>query len=222
MTQTAQHQYIIQTSTLENSLSYLFSPFINAILNQKTIYIAPRQNIVEHVYAEYFRLDALKLNKCQTLIEMDMDLDLVSSEFNATEFRIYALAKALLDPNCQHIFLIGQSGLDAGIKQQIAEMAKIKIDEIKIRQEHFNLNLIDFKTLFWKKKSEDSAELCKSITQANAPLISQQFNMKLHDAERLIDDLMYSEHLLEKLSVFGEFTETIFKHTFKSEKEVYS
>ncbi|OTG80282.1 hypothetical protein [Acinetobacter sp. ANC 4648] len=222
LTQTTQHQYIVQTSTLENSLSYLFSPFINSILNQKTVYIAPRQNIVERVYSEYFRLDALDLNKRQILLEMDLDLDLVSAAFNPTEFQFYALAKALLDPNCQHIFFIGQSSLDDDIKKQIVKTVKINIDDIEVMQGSIDVSQIDFKKLFWKKKSVEIAELCRSISHANAPLISQQFNLKLSDAERLIDDLMYSEHLLEKLSVFGEFTETIFKHAFKSEQEVYS
>ncbi|WP_407307110.1 hypothetical protein [Acinetobacter sp.] len=45
--QQSTYTYIIQSSTLENSLSYLFTPFIHAVLNQETIYVAPRQNIVE-------------------------------------------------------------------------------------------------------------------------------------------------------------------------------
>ena len=61
--QQSSHDYIIQSSTLENSLSYLFTPFIHAVLNRDTVYIAPRQNIVEQVYAHYFRLDALELEK---------------------------------------------------------------------------------------------------------------------------------------------------------------
>ena len=60
------------------------------------------------------------------------------------------------------------------------------------------------------------AQVCQSIAQENAALVSRQFHMKLDDAEHLIDDLMYSEHLFEKLSVFGEFTETIFKNSLES------
>ena len=51
-----------------------------------------------------------------------------------------------------------------------------------------------------------------NIAFANAPLLSQQLKVALDKAEHLIDDLLYSEHIFEKLSVFGEYTETILKH----------
>lgn len=214
--QQSSHDYIIQSSTLENSLSYLFTPFIHAVLNQNTIYIAPRQNIVEQVYAHYFRLDALELENQQSITEMNLCLDLVPTEFNAAEFRIYALAKALLDPACQHMTMIGQSGLNPATKQQLESLFQVRIDEILLDHKQFNLPEIDFKKLFWKRKTPELAQVCQSIAQENAPLVSRQFHMKLHDAAHLIDDLMYSEHLFEKLSVFGEFTETIFKNNLES------
>ena len=210
------HNYIIQISTLGNSLSYLFTPFIHAILNQNTIYIAPRQNIVEQVYAHYFRLDALELKNQQSIIEMNLCLDLVPTEFNAAEFRMYALAKALLDPACQHMTIVGQSGLDSAAKQKLATLFQVQIDEILPEQKQFNLTEIDFKKLFWKRKTPELAQVCQNIANENAPLVSRQFHMKLNDAAHLIDDLMYSEHLFEKLSVFGAFTETIFKNNLES------
>ena len=214
--QQSSHNYILQSSTLENSLSYLFTPFIHAILNQNTIYIAPRQNIVEQVYTHYFRLDALELKNQQSIAEMNLCLDLVPSEFNAVEFKMYALAKALLDPACQHITIIGQSGIDSAAKQQLESLFQVQLDEILLEQKQFNLTEIDFKTLFWKRKTPELARVCQNITNENAPLVSRQFHMKLNDAAHLIDDLMYSEHLFEKLSVFGEFTETIFKNNLES------
>ena len=214
--QQSSHDYIIQSSTLENSLSYLFTPFIHAVLNQNTIYIAPRQNIVEQVYAHYLHLDALELKNQQSITEMNLCLDLVPTEFDDAEFRIYALAKALLDPACQHMTMIGQSGLNQANKEQLASLFQVQIDEILLDQKPFNLPEIDFKKLFWKRKTPELAQVCQSITQENAPLVSRQFHMKLNDAAHLIDDLMYSEHLFEKLSVFGEFTETIFKNNLES------
>lgn len=147
---------------------------------------------------------------------MNLCLDLVPTEFNAAEFRIYALAKALLDPACQHMTMIGQSGLNQANKEQLASLFQVQIDEILLDQKPFNLPEIDFKKLFWKRKTPELAQVCQSITQENAPLVSRQFHMKLNDAAHLIDDLMYSEHLFEKLSVFGEFTETIFKNNLES------
>ena len=210
------HNYIIQSSTLTNSLSYLFSPFIHAVLNQNTIYIAPRQNIVEQVYAHYFRLDALALANQQSITEMNLCLDLVPTEFNAAEFGIYAFAKALIDPACRHITVIGQSRLNQAMKDKLVQTYNVQIDEIVLEQKQFDLTKIDFKKLFWKIKTPELAQVCHSIAHENAPLVSRQFHMKLNDAEHLIDDLMYSEHLFEKLSVFAEFTETIFKNNLES------
>ncbi|OAL79275.1 hypothetical protein AY606_07600 [Acinetobacter sp. SFB] len=210
------HNYILQSTTLENNLSYLFTPFIHAVLNQNTIYIAPRQNIVEQVYTHYFRLDALELKNQQSIAEMNLCLDLVPTGFNVVEFRVYALAKALLDPACQHITIIGQSGLDSYAEQKLASLFGVQIEEISLDQKQCNLAEIDFKKLFWKRKTPELARVCQNITNENAPLVSRQFRMKLNDAAHLIDDLMYSEHLFEKLSVFGEFTETIFKNSLES------
>ena len=214
--QQSSHDYIILSSTLENSLSYLFTPFIHAVLNRDTVYIAPRQNIVEQVYAHYFRLDALELENQQSITDMNLCLDLVPTEFNVAEFNIYALAKALLDPACQHLTMIGDSGLDPASKQQLESLFQVQISEIVLDQKQFNLSDINFKKLFWKRKTPELAQVCQSIAQENAALVSRQFHMKLDDAEHLIDDLMYSEHLFEKLSVFGEFTETIFKNSLES------
>jgi len=215
-TQQTSHQYIIQSSTLENSLSYLFTPFIQAVLNQNTVYIAPRTNIVEQVYTHYFRLDALALQNQQSILEMSLCLDLVPADFNAIEFKLYALAKALLDPACQHIVMIGKGGLEPNIKDQLTQVFKIKVDEISLNQQQFDVSEIDFKKLFWKRKTPELAHICQRIARENAALIGQNLHLKLKDAEHLIDDLMYSEHLFEKLSVFGEFTETIFKNHLES------
>ena len=40
-----------------------------------------------------------------------------------------------------------------------------------------------------------------------------------HYAAHLIDDLLYGEHVFEKTSVFGEFTETILKHHLEMSRQ---
>ncbi|WP_407307112.1 hypothetical protein [Acinetobacter sp.] len=142
---------------------------------------------------------------------------MVSPEFNAAEFKMYALAKALLDPASQHLTMIGQSGLNPSTKQKLETVFQVHIDEVLPDQKQFALSKIDFKKFLWKRKTAELAQVCQSIAQENAVLVSCQFHIKLNDAEHLIDDLMYSEHLFEKLSVFGEFTETIFKNKLELE-----
>lgn len=209
---TESHQYIIQSSSIKNSLSYIFSPFISAVLNQKTVYIVPQAKMIEQVYSHYFRLDAVHLEKQRSMQEMNLYLDLVISDFNPTEFRIYAICRALLDSMCKNIFLIGEIGLSRSENQSFMQVTKIHLSEIPLVENVFDLENIDLKALFWKKKSDKIADICHKISKTNAILVSQQFNIQPDKAQNLIDDLLYGEHVFEKLSVFGEFTDTILKY----------
>lgn len=211
------HHYIIQSTTSENSLSYLFTPFIYAVLNKNAIYIAPEKNIIKHVYSQYFRLKSLALKQEQSLNDMNLALNLISRPFNANELELYGLIKALTDPLLKDITLISEKSLSFDIKDQIIQIFNIKIHNILLRKHQTSLENIDFKKLFWKQKTSHLAQVCQQISLENAPLISSSLNLNLADAERLIDDLMYSEHLFEKISVFGEFTETIFKNHSESQ-----
>lgn len=210
--ETNSHQYILQASSIGNSLSYLFSPFIGAVLNLTTVYIAQKESTLEEVYPHYFRLDAVHLEKQRSMQEMHLSLDLVADELDAKEFLIYALCRALLDSHCQHIMLVGDAGLEGIKREAFTQITHISFTEIAPIEDSFDFHQIDLKKLFWKKKSDDIADVCRGIAKANAPLVSQQFNIQLDKAQHLIDDLLYGEHIFEKLSVFGEFTETIFKH----------
>ena len=50
-------------------------------------------------------------------------------------------------------------------------------------------------------------------------LIGFQLGIDEHYAAHLIDDLLYGEHVFEKISVFGEFTETILKHHLEMSRQ---
>ncbi|TCM66428.1 hypothetical protein EC844_11328 [Acinetobacter calcoaceticus] len=206
------HHYIVQKQITENSLSYIFSPFINAVLNYKTIYIAAKVALVEQVYPYYLQLDALELQRQQSIDEMHLGFDLLPADFHADEVEVYALCKALLDPKTQCIYMFAEQGLALEIQQQLQDWAQIEIRHITPQLIEHDYSDINFKQLFWKVKSDESAALCKKIAYANAQWLSQQIQVDLPKAEHLIDDLLYSEHIFEKLSVFGEFTETILKH----------
>ena len=97
----------------------------------------------------------------------------------------------------------------------LLESSGIQVIQQKLMQQNFDLTEIEFKKLLWKRKTDSVAVTCEEITLANIELVTQLSGIQHADAERLIDDLMYSEHLFEKVSVFGEFTETIYKHQLK-------
>lgn len=208
----AGHDYMVQSTITENSLSYLFSPFIAAVLNLKTVYIASKQGIIEQVYPHYFQLDALELQKQQSIDEMYLGFDLLPENFKSVDIQCYGLCKALLDSECCQIYMLGSTELSQSIIERIQALTDIKIINIALCETDQNLNNINFKQLFWKTKTTASSSVCRNIAFANAPLLSQQLKVALDKAEHLIDDLLYSEHIFEKLSVFGEYTETILKH----------
>ena len=205
----AQHYYLSLPKVNETHLSYSFSPIILSVLKYKTRCISPQSEVLEQVLANYFRLDALNLQHNQALTDMDLCFDLQSVELTNTQLHTYSVLKALFDPNCQQVLVLGDE-LDTELLA-VAKTYGIEVSQHLMQQQTWQMDQVNFKTLFWKRKSEDSAAQCQTITQANTALVQHLSAMNLADTARLIDDLMYSEHMFEKVSVFGEFTETIYK-----------
>lgn len=205
------HHYIIQSSVSENSLSYLFYPFISAVLGFKTRFIAAKHAVLANVYAHYFQLEALELEKQQSINEMDLCFDVLAADLSPADVQLYALCKALLDPICQQIYIITAHAFESQDLMRLAQVANIELHPIALEACPQNLADIDFKQLFWKRKTTAASITCQKIAYINAPLLSLQLNVPLQKAEHLIDDLLYSEHIFEKLSVFGEFSDTILK-----------
>lgn len=207
------HHVMLLDQFNPSRLSYVFSPLILSVLKHKTIFISSANAELQHVLGEYFRVEALKLNHTQALQEMDICFDLATYGCSVADLQHYAVFKALLDPNCKRLIVIGNE-LDTALKI-LLESFGIQMIQQKLAQQKFDLSEIEFKKLLWKRKTDPVAEVCEEITTANIELVTQLSGIQHADAERLIDDLMYSEHLFEKVSVFGEFTETIYKHQLK-------
>ena len=209
--QTPEHHYIIQTAITENSLSYLFYPFISAVLEFKTVFIAAKQPVLSKVYAHYFQLDALDLEQQQSMNEMHLCFDILAAGIRDCDIQLYGLCKAILDPACQQVYIITTQGFDNQDLMRLEQMVNIELHPIALESYPQHIAEIDFKQLFWKRKTTAASISCQKIAYFNAPLLSLQLNVPLHKAEHLIDDLLYSEHIFEKLSVFGEFSDTILK-----------
>lgn len=201
--------YFLQQQADSEQLSYFFSPLILSALKQKVVYSCRHSAVLDHSLAQYFRLAALDLAHKQTLQDLDICFDLYPETHSMQRLNEEVLLKALLDAESSAVVLLG-----AVLDEDLVECLKhyhLPIHIVDLLPQAFDLKEIDFKKLFWKRKTEHTAEICQMMSTANAPLLSQLLNLKANDAYRLIDDLMYGEHLFEKVSVLGEFSETIFK-----------
>lgn len=197
-------QYDLQSSTF----GYLFSPFIASLLNYKACYVTTESMFTQQQLSHHFDVEALKISEKSLLTEMNLSFDFVESTQTALYFEIYSLIKALLNPNISHFFLI--DGLYPEIKK-LADQYQLPVYAIKSIHAALDAD-IQYKSLFWKKKNESNSRVCQNITRINTALFIHLNHFKNADLERLIDDFMYGEHLFEKISVVGEFSETILKN----------
>ena len=192
-------------STIQNQ-AYFFSPLISSALKYKTHFIATQSSAIYAVYEQYFRIAALELHHSHAIDEMDLCLDLISAEKNLA---LHTMFTALSDHTCQQVICLGSALGQA--QKRLLEHYGIQTHYLETEPHTFDLSNVNLQQLFWKRKNELHATLCQQITAFNVPFIQYLTQMKNAQVARLIDDLMYGEHMLEKVSVFGEFTETIYK-----------
>lgn len=206
---------IAQYQTHQNTLAYLFSPLISALLGFKASYITTKTDFSAETLSNYFNLNALDISKEVSLLEMGLSFDLVEKNTERLYFEIYSVLNAVLQPN------VGQFSMIDGQNPEVmalAEQYALKTQAIVGIQSPLEMK-VDYKTLFWKRKTEQNAVICQKITTTNTALFAHLNHFKPTDLERLIDDFMYGEHLFEKISVFGEFTETILKNHLEKIKK---
>ena len=218
------HQYLVQLADVQIHPTYVFAPLISAALNRATAYIAVQDSVMQDIYRHYFNTEATQLEKQRALTEMHLSFDFLPSQLNTQQLVIYALCKALMDPGCQQIYLLGDHTVSEQLITEFTVRTGITIDRVTVEPIQEKSQIIDFgvlelNKLFWKKKSEHLAQACQYIAQDNASLIGLQFGIDEHYAAHLIDDLLYGEHIFEKISVFGEFTETILKHHLEMSRQ---
>lgn len=63
--------------------------------------------------------------------------------------------------------------------------------------------------LLFKNKDETYVQLCAQFAQMNAELVGLCDTFTTHQMTHLIDDMFYSEHIFEKLSVYSEYIQTL-------------
>ena len=120
------------------------------------------------------------------------------------------MIKALCRTDISHLFLITHLPVNQDQIQILQDYLQIKIDVIccDTTEPSVNDKLINTRKLLFKNKDEFHKTICTLFSNLNAQLVAQigQFSQK--QATHLIEDMFYSEHIFEKLSVYAEYMQT--------------
>ena len=204
----------------KQQLMACFSPIVLSLLDKKVSYSSKRNAKLDELLEHYFNLDALALQHQQCLQEMKMCYELEHSLTTNESFLYKNILQCLLNEKIKYIIVLGR------IAPELAEL--LKLCQIQFIENNFSEDFshelndvadIELKKLFWKRKTKQGIELSQQITAFNTQLLADLNLMKAHDLSTLIDDFMYGEHMFEKISVFGEFTETIYKNHLEKLKK---
>lgn len=71
------------------------------------------------------------------------------------------------------------------------------------------LDQLDMRKLLFKNKDETYVKLCAQFALMNAELVGLCDTFTPPQMTHLIDDMFYSEHIFEKLSVYSEYMQTL-------------
>ncbi|EPQ4006822.1 hypothetical protein LHU63_003702, partial [Acinetobacter baumannii] len=87
----------------------------------------------------------------------------------------------------------------------------IKIHWVKVVKDEGlkDLDQLDMRKLLFKNKDETHVQLCVLFAQMNAALVCLCDTFTASQMTHLIDDMFYSEHIFEKLSVYSEYMQTL-------------
>ncbi len=206
--------YLIQShiEPQQSSLAYLFSPFIFANLNKAAIYTTPATPPVLTILNKYYQADKKVVFKIDEVLEsLKIYLDLELIEMGEADFIYLKLIKALCRSDISTVFLITHLELDLDALKQLEQFLKIKIHWVKdVKDEGLkSVDQLDMRKLLFKNKDEAYVQLCAHFAQINAALVGLCDTFTTSQMTHLIDDMFYSEHIFEKLSVYSEYMQTL-------------
>ncbi|EXB67406.1 hypothetical protein ACSVHK_10915 [Acinetobacter nosocomialis] len=206
--------YLIQShiEPQQSSLAYLFSPFIFANLNKAAIYTTPATPPVLTILNKYYQADKKVVFKIDEVLEsLKIYLDLELIEMGEADFIYLKLIKALCRSDISTVFLITHLELDLDALKELEQFLKIKIYWVKdVKDEGLkSVDQLDMRKLLFKNKDEAYVQLCAHFAQINAALVGLCDTFTTSQMTHLIDDMFYSEHIFEKLSVYSEYMQTL-------------
>lgn len=202
--------YIVQTQIYENdqNLAYLFAPFVLANLNQPVIYTTLNSSSILNQY--YQAETRVKLNVIDLLQSLKVYVDVVDQPKNQEDFLFRNLVKALCRSDISQIFLITSSAMNHQQLQQLQDFLSVKISVIQTVYEESIVKdeMLNTRKLLFKNKDDFHRNICTLFSSLNAKLIAQISQLSEVQAAHLIEDMFYSEHIFEKLSVYAEYMQT--------------
>ena len=205
-----------QIAQNDNNLGYLFAPFIIANLNQRVMYTTPISTAVLTILNQYYQAkESLNLKIEEVMQSLQLFVDLIWHSSGEQDFLYRCLVKALCRSDVSHIFVITHLSLNHDQLQILADYSKVKIDVIRANTTKSLINdeSINTNKLLFKNKDELHKSVCTLFSHLNAQLISKVGHFSQAQAAHLIEDMFYSEHIVEKLSVYGEYMQTRLQNT---------
>ena len=205
--------YIVQTQIYENdqNLAYLFAPFVLANLNQPVIYTTLNSSSILKILNQYYQAEKrVKLNVVDLLQSLKVYVDVVDQPKNQEDFLFRNLVKALCRSDISQIFLITSSAMNHHQLQQLQDFLSVKISVIQTVCEESIVKdeMLNTRKLLFKNKDDFHRNICTLFSSLNAKLIAQISQLSEVQAAHLIEDMFYSEHIFEKLSVYAEYMQT--------------
>jgi len=205
--------YIVQTQIYENdqNLAYLFAPFVLANLNQPVIYTTLNSSSILKILNQYYQAEKrVKLNVIDLLQSLKVYVDVVDQPKNQEDFLFRNLVKALCRSDISQIFLITSSAMNHHQLQQLQDFLSVKISVIQTVCEESIVKdeMLNTRKLLFKNKDDFHRNICTLFSSRNAKLIAQISQLSEVQAAHLIEDMFYSEHIFEKLSVYAEYMQT--------------
>jgi len=205
--------YIAQAQIHDNdqNLAYLFAPFVLANLNLPVIYTTLNSASVLKILNQYYQAEKrVNFDVVDLLQSLKVYIDVVDEPNDQDDFLFRSLVKALCRSDISQIFLIASSAMNHQQLQQLQDFLGIKIRVIQSVREQSIVNdeLLNTRKLLFKNKDDFHRNICTLFSHLNAKLISQAGQFSEIQAAHLIEDMFYSEHIFEKLSVYAEYMQT--------------
>ncbi|MCX5466941.1 hypothetical protein [Acinetobacter nematophilus] len=223
------HISIIQSemTTDQTDFAYLFAPFILANLNQTVLYTSPLTDQLQDLLKPYYQIEkTINLTeKDETVLEsLKLRLDFQDQALIKQDFICFELFKALTQSEIQTIFLITDHPIDIHGLYEIECFFRVRIflirpqDHQSQRSFEYQVDHLNMQQLLFKYKDAAHIELCRVFSEMNARILSLLGLYDIYRAQNLVEDMFYSEHIYEKLSVYAEYMQTKLQNNVLSPK----
>lgn len=210
----AGHIAILQDPITEHveDLAYLFSPFILANLNQKVVYYTIKNEQSLSILSRYYQANQsnISFNFDELLDSLGLSIQLNDDEMSPKDSFYLNLINALCNSKVSRIICITRLDINLELINPIAYFLHVQIQIITLENqtEYIDINKINMLQLLFKNKNDEYIQLCTNLSKINGKLLKILDLYSLDQAQLLVDDMFYSEHIFEKLSVYGEYMQT--------------